>query len=56
MNRIFDFGAGKRTYVAVALIFILGGLKALGVVDSATFDSVEAFIIGLGLFGLRRAK
>ena len=50
-----NFLKGKRTYLAVIVLFVLGGFQAVGVVDEQTFRAVEAFAVGLGLFGLRRA-
>lgn len=35
---------GKKTYIVAGLIFILGGLKALGLIDD------EAYLVLIGLF------
>ncbi|MEK6829962.1 MAG: hypothetical protein AABY15_07640 [Nanoarchaeota archaeon] len=48
--------AGKRTYIAVIVLFLLGGFQAIGVIDEQAFRAIEAFAVGLGIFGLRKAK
>ncbi len=53
---MFNFLQGRRTYIAVAVLFVLGGFQAVGAIDEQTFRAVEAFAVGLGLFGIRRAK
>jgi hypothetical protein len=46
---------GKKTYIGIALLFILGGLKAIGAVDENTYSTLLPFIGGLTAFGLRSA-
>lgn len=56
MEKIQNLGKGYRTYIAVAVLFIIGGFKAIGVIDEATANTITTFAIGLGLFGIRAAK
>jgi len=52
MNAIIKFLSGKKTYIIGTLVFILGGLQALGYdVPSDVFS----FLGGLGLITLRSA-
>lgn len=46
---------GYKTKIAVVLLFVLGGLKAVGVLDEQTFQTLSTFAAGLGLYGLRDA-
>jgi len=56
MQNILAFLKGKRTYFCAALLFVLGGCKALGWIDEATFASLSAIIGGLGLAALRASN
>jgi hypothetical protein len=56
MKNILNTGKGYRSYIAVAVLFVIGGLKAIGVIDEATASTINNFAIGLGIFGLRQAK
>lgn len=47
--------SGYRTYLAAAVLFILGGLKALGIIDENTFQTVAALAAAAGLAALRAA-
>jgi hypothetical protein len=47
---------GKRTYFCAAIIFILGGCKALGWIDDSLFQALVALVGGLGLAALRAVK
>lgn len=46
---------GYKTYIGAALLFILGGLKAVGVVDEQTYQVLLPMIAGFTAFGLRSA-
>ena len=49
-----DFAHGYKTYFVGALLFVLGGLKALGKIDEATYDTLFKALVGLGLITLRQ--
>ncbi len=49
-----DFWNGKKTYVIGVILFVLGGLKAVGVLDSQTYDLIFKVLVGLGLITLRK--
>lgn len=56
MDKLLDFGKGYRSYAAVAVLFVIGGLKAIGAIDEATAQTITTFAIGLGIFGLKRSN
>jgi hypothetical protein len=49
--QILNYLQGKRTYIIGAIIFILGGLDAIGYADIA--DQIYTLLGGLGLITLR---
>ncbi|MCR4307754.1 MAG: hypothetical protein NUV80_04265 [Candidatus Berkelbacteria bacterium] len=56
VSRFYDLIDGHKTHLAVVIIFVASGLKAIGVINEETFVSLMTFGNGLGLFGLRQAK
>ena len=44
---------GKKTYIVAGIVFILGGLKALGLVDEGIYSALIAFLLPVGLVTLR---
>ena len=44
---------GKKTYVTIAVAFIVGGLNAAGIIDSSTTEKVWGILGFLGLGFLR---
>lgn len=46
---------GKKTYISVILLFVLGGLKAIGVIDDNLYEGLLPIIGGLTAFGIRSA-
>ena len=42
----------KKTLLAVFVLFVAGGLKALGTIDEQTFDIVRTLAEGLGFAGV----
>jgi hypothetical protein len=56
ISSIWAFFQGKRTYIISALIYVLGGCKALGWVDSTAYEAILAILLGSGLASLRAAK
>lgn len=52
MRRLLDWLNGKKTFIGLAVYFILGGLLQIGVIDQATFDQYRLYaeaIVGIGL-------
>ena len=47
--------SGYRTYIAAAILAILTGLKAAGVIDAALFETLMALAAAFGLASLRAA-
>ena len=45
--------AGKKTYILTAVLFVLGGLKAIGAVDETLYNSIAALLIPASIFTLR---
>lgn len=48
-----DFLSGYKTYLCAAAIGIGGALRALGVIDSETFQTIAGFCGAGGLAALR---
>lgn len=46
---------GKKTYLGVIAFFILGGLRAINVVDETTYAILIPIIGGWTAYGLRSA-
>lgn len=46
---------GYRTYIGAAIVFVAGGLKALNLIDQATFEAIVAVGGAISVFGLRSA-
>ena len=44
---------GYRTYIIAAALFVLGGLRALGYVDEATYQTAFSLLVPAGLATLR---
>jgi hypothetical protein len=49
MNLIADFLYGKKTYLVSAVIFILGGLQALGVEVPTELYAILGSLLGVTL-------
>lgn len=49
------FLEGKKTYIGVIGLFVLGGLLALNLIDQKTFETWSALIGGFTAYGLRKA-
>lgn len=50
-----NFLNGKKTYIGVIVLFLLGGLKAIGVLDEGTYQVLLPIVAGWTAFGLRSA-
>ena len=50
-----NFLKGRKTYLVAAVIFVLGGLKALNVVDDHTYTMIVTLVAPLGVVALRSA-
>jgi hypothetical protein len=46
---------GKKTYIGIIAFFILGGLKAINVIDDSTYAILIPIIGGWTAYGLRSA-
>lgn len=46
---------GKKTYIGIAILFIAGGLKAIGFIDESMFQMIATLGAGVTAFGLRKA-
>ena len=46
---------GNGTYLVAVVLFILGGLKALGYVDEGIYNMAFGLLVPTGIFTLRRA-
>lgn len=53
---VWGFLKGKKTFILSACIFLLGGCKALGLVDDHVFMSLYAMLTGSGIAALRASK
>ena len=47
---------GKKTYIAAACLFLVGGLEALGVLPKEVADPLKTFLGAAGLAALRASK
>lgn len=45
--------SGKKTYILMAVLFICGGLKAVGYMDDKTYMDIYSFLVPAGLVALR---
>ena len=54
-KKIIDFLDGKKTYIASGLLFIAGGLKAVGAIDESMFQIILTIAGTIGLIGVRAA-
>ncbi|GIW70241.1 MAG: hypothetical protein KatS3mg101_0988 [Patescibacteria group bacterium] len=55
LKRIWEFLDGKKTFIGSAVIFIAGGLKALGKIDENTFNWLVALGGAISVYGIRDA-
>lgn len=46
---------GKKSFLGAAVLFVLGGLLALGVIDQKAFEAGAALVGGWAVYGLRDA-
>ncbi len=53
--RRLNFLDGKKTYIGVIILFILGGLFQIGVIDQRTFEVLITLAGGFTAFGVRQA-
>lgn len=56
LSKVWVFLQGKRTYIIAACIFLLGGAKAIGWVDSNTYEVLFTFLGGGAIASLRASK
>lgn len=55
IKNIWGFLDGKKTYIGSAVIFVAGGLKALGKIDDSTFSWLVAIGGAISVYGIRSA-
>ena len=55
MDKIIDFLDGKKTVIGAAVIFLAGGLKAIGKITEDQFQSLLAVGAAIAAIGLRMA-
>ena len=48
-----NFLSGKKTYILMAVLFVAGGLKALGMLDENTYMMLFSLLVPAGLVTLR---
>ena len=53
MSKIVKLLEGKKTYLAVVAAFVVGGLNAVGVLDTAMTEKIWTILTFLGLGFLR---
>ena len=44
---------GKKTYLLTGLLFVVGGLKAIGILDENTYQILFSLLIPASIFTLR---
>jgi len=55
IDTIWTWLDGKKTYISAALLFVAGGLLALGAIDQKTFEVIATVAGSLAAFGIRTA-
>ncbi len=55
MKKVIEFFEGKKTFIGSAIVFVAGGLKALGKIDEQTFQWLVAVGGAISVYGLRQA-
>lgn len=53
--KIWDFLDGKKTYIGASVIFVAGGLKALGKIDEEIYQTLVTLGGAISVFGIRDA-
>ena len=52
MKNLLKWLNGKKTFIGLALFFVLGGALQIGIIDQATFDQYSKWaeiVIGVGI-------
>jgi hypothetical protein len=52
---MMSFLNGKKTYLVAVVVFVFGGLKALGLVDQELIDTLMPLLGAAGLAALRKS-
>lgn len=55
MKTVLRLIDGKKTYIGIVALFILGGLKAVEVIDQSLYDTLLLALLGWTGYGLRDA-
>ncbi len=56
MNRLREYWhvlKGYKTYMVVAFVFIISGMRGIGAMDEETFQVIMSLLGGAGLFTVR---
>lgn len=56
MRKLLELIKGKRTYVCAALLFVAGGLEAVGVIPKDVAEPLKTFLAAGAIAALRAAK
>ena len=54
-NTVWQFLEGKKSFIGALVIFVAGGLKALGKIDDKTFQWIVTIGGAISVYGLRQA-
>lgn len=49
-----NIAKGRKTYIGVLILAVIGVLRGMGVIDQQTFDTIAALAGGLAAFGIRK--
>lgn len=49
MNKL----SGKKTYILTGLLFVVGGLKAIGLIDEGLYQTLFNLLVPASLFTMR---
>ena len=55
LTKIWEFLDGKKSFIGAVVIFVAGGLKALGRIDEETFQMIVGIGGAIAVFGIRAA-
>jgi hypothetical protein len=55
VKKVWEWLDGKKTFIGSLVIFIAGGLKALGKIDENTFNWLVALGGAISVYGIRDA-
>lgn len=53
MKALLDWFNGKKTYIVGAVLVVVAGLYARGLIDETTYKWLEGLLLGTGVITLR---